>query len=232
MKKIVIFLIINFFLWGTFLAIKNQAQAAISTFPDVTPEILKQNPNYLFTYIQGLYNFGLGIVGMLALVMIVFGAVQYAVMSAASPDKKRDALGRIYSALWGLLLLFGAYLILTTINPQLVTLQISGVTSTQPIATTTSRAICGDDYKDFQETLAKCKKINWTDYKGTKYFYYLFYGTGSASTSDSGPHFIPFSLTKGDFTILCYLFKQIDLPEKITDKTEKLYDDDFKICTN
>lgn len=73
-------------------------------------------------YLVRLYSFGLGISGILAVGMIVVGAI-YRSISGGSPDKISEGNDMIKSALWGLLLLFGSYLILKTINPVLVELR-------------------------------------------------------------------------------------------------------------
>ncbi len=79
------------------------------------------------SYIVGIYQFGVGIAGILAVGMIVAGAIYYSV-SAGNPDKQRDARGMITGALWGVALLLGSYLILNTINPQIVKLESPGGT--------------------------------------------------------------------------------------------------------
>lgn len=85
-------------------------------FPGTTPA-----PG-LANYIRNLYTFGIGIAALLAMTMIVFGAVQR-IVSAGNPSKIQDANDRITQALWGLALLLGASLVLYTINPTLVGLK-------------------------------------------------------------------------------------------------------------
>jgi hypothetical protein len=80
-------------------------------------------------YIKSLYNAGLAIGGIFAVGMIVIGAI-FRITSAGSPDKIREGNEMIVSALWGVALLFGSYLILNTVNPQIVTLQIAGGSQT------------------------------------------------------------------------------------------------------
>ncbi|MEK7506177.1 MAG: pilin [Patescibacteria group bacterium] len=77
-------------------------------------------PNYL----NNIYRFAVGIAGLLALGMIVAGGVYYTV-SAGSSDKQKDAKDMITSAVLGVGLLLGSYLILKTINPQIVTLDLN-----------------------------------------------------------------------------------------------------------
>ncbi|MBI4034254.1 MAG: hypothetical protein HY378_01760 [Candidatus Brennerbacteria bacterium] len=72
-------------------------------------------------YIVRIYWFAVGAAGILAVAVIVGGAIYYMV-SSGSPDKQNDAKSYITSALWGVALLLGSYLILNTINPQIVAL--------------------------------------------------------------------------------------------------------------
>lgn len=72
-------------------------------------------------YIARLYQFGLMIVGLAALGAIIFGAARYT-LSAGNFANKEDAKDQMLQAIFGLLLLLSAYLILYTINPKLVTL--------------------------------------------------------------------------------------------------------------
>jgi hypothetical protein len=100
-------------------------------------EVLKNNPQQdpdpcpsdtstsIPNYIRRLYQFSIGISGILAVGMIVAGGILYTV-SGGSPDKQNEGKDMIFSALWGLGLLFGAYIILNTINPQLIALKEPG----------------------------------------------------------------------------------------------------------
>lgn len=73
-------------------------------------------------YIVRFYNFGIAISGALALIMVVWGGLYVTISGAV--DKKKEGYDMIRSALWGLALLFGANLILRTINPRLATLTL------------------------------------------------------------------------------------------------------------
>jgi hypothetical protein len=76
-------------------------------------------PNYL----NNLYKFAVGMAGLLALGMIVAGGVYYTI-SAGSSDKQKEAKDMITSALWGVALLLGSYLILNTVNPEITKLNL------------------------------------------------------------------------------------------------------------
>ncbi|MFH1161698.1 MAG: pilin [Candidatus Jorgensenbacteria bacterium] len=68
------------------------------------------------------YQFAVAIAGILAVGMIVAGSVYYSV-SAGSPDRQSEGKDMITSAIWGIVLLFGSYLILNTVNPRLTALE-------------------------------------------------------------------------------------------------------------
>ena len=72
-------------------------------------------------YIARLYQFGLMIAGLAAFGSIIYGSLLY-VLSAGNIGSQQDARDQITQAILGLALLFGAYLILYTINPNLVSL--------------------------------------------------------------------------------------------------------------
>ncbi len=75
----------------------------------------------LADYIGTVYAFGVGIVGVLATVMIMFGGWQW-IFAGGNEKIIGSAKEYITSAIIGLVLALGSYLILFTINPQLVEL--------------------------------------------------------------------------------------------------------------
>lgn len=83
-------------------------------------------------YIVRFYKFGMGIAGALALVMIVFGGLL--ITTSEVVGKKKEGIDMIKSAIWGIVLLFGAHLLLRTINPQLVKLKEPGLEKTVAVA--------------------------------------------------------------------------------------------------
>jgi len=72
-------------------------------------------------YIVGLFKFTITAFGIICFVAFVYGAIRY-LASAGSPPAITDAKDQIFSALLGLLLIFSSWLILNTINPELVVL--------------------------------------------------------------------------------------------------------------
>jgi hypothetical protein len=74
-------------------------------------------------YFNGLLKFAIGIAGALAVVMIVVGGIQY--MSTDNFGEKAVGKEHIKNAVGGMILLLGAYMILNTLNPNLVDFNFS-----------------------------------------------------------------------------------------------------------
>lgn len=70
-------------------------------------------------YIGRIYNFAIGIVGLIAAVMMIIGGFQY-LTSAGDAGKIGAAKKRITDAIIGLVLMLGSYALLNTINPALL----------------------------------------------------------------------------------------------------------------
>lgn len=88
------------------------------------------------TFVKSLYDYALTIVAGAAVVMIVYGGVKY-VASGGNASAKSDALDIIKNAIFGVILLFGGYIILYTINPNLVNLKNPEVPTAPDIASST-----------------------------------------------------------------------------------------------
>ena len=94
-----------------------------------------QTPS-LLDYVKYVFNFTIGIIGIIVFCVLVYGGIRY-LTSAGNPSTMADANNQIFSALLGLALLFGSWLLLTTINPDLVRLtirvpSISGISPAPP----------------------------------------------------------------------------------------------------
>lgn len=79
------------------------------------------------SYIKYLFIFGLGLITILALGVMIFGGIQY-ILAAGNAAKTEDAKAWIQQALLGLGLLLVSYLLLRTINPDLVNLRNPNLT--------------------------------------------------------------------------------------------------------
>ncbi|MEK7608123.1 MAG: hypothetical protein AAB495_00905 [Patescibacteria group bacterium] len=111
-----------YFFGGVIMFLSNTVIAASAppvnpTFPGISGRV---GPA---AFILDFYNFALALGGLLAFIMILYAGIRYAA-SRGNPSSQSDAKDAITQALLGLLLLMGAYIILRTINPELVTLKL------------------------------------------------------------------------------------------------------------
>ena len=81
-------------------------------------------------FINNFYRFGLILGGVLAFGAIVYGGVKY-IFAGGNPSTQSDGREWIKGALWGLLLLASAYLLLNIINPSLTNLSLPGLQKIQ-----------------------------------------------------------------------------------------------------
>jgi len=75
-------------------------------------------------YVKYLFNLAIIIAGLIAFASLVYGGFSY-LTSAGDPTAIGDAKDRITAGILGLIILLASFLILTTINPQLVGLKIT-----------------------------------------------------------------------------------------------------------
>jgi len=81
---------------------------------------LGMNLNRLIAW---FYYFIIGISGLAAFVMLIWGGIAW-MTSTGDPSKIGEAKDRIYSAFLGLIIILASYLILNTINPDLIMLNL------------------------------------------------------------------------------------------------------------
>ncbi|MDP3057151.1 MAG: hypothetical protein Q8N37_01340 [bacterium] len=117
-KKIVlasiIFLLSLFFYSNSALA--QTTYNALVTIPGIPPGAKVQ------VYLSGLYTFLISVVGIVAMGAIVIGGARY-LTSAGNPSAIEDAKHTINSAIIGLLLAISSWVIINTINPDILVLK-------------------------------------------------------------------------------------------------------------
>lgn len=82
------------------------------------------------SYIRYLFIFGLSLITIMALGRMIIGGITY-VLAAGNAAKVEDAKDIIFQALLGFGILLVSYLLLRTINPDLVNLRNPSLTPTQ-----------------------------------------------------------------------------------------------------
>ena len=121
LKKYNIIILVSVLLGGILYPCLFHAQAALQI--EDYPSFLNIRANMNFVELaSAIFNFILLISGLAAFVMIVLGGSRY-LTSAGDPSKMDDAKSQIFSAILGLVVIFASWMILNTINPELVSLR-------------------------------------------------------------------------------------------------------------
>ena len=116
-KKILLILIFVSFLMGGFCFAQRELEIEYPTVPGVeTPTVVK---TALPEYLRYIFTFAITIAGLLAFGAMIYGGIRY-LTSAGDPTKMKDAMEQVTAGVLGLIILLASYLILNTINPQLV----------------------------------------------------------------------------------------------------------------
>lgn len=77
----------------------------------------------LQTYLPAIFKLTIGVAAVMAFVVITFGGITYIVSDTLTG--KEDGRRWVENAVWGLLLVIGAYAILYTINPEMLSFKLT-----------------------------------------------------------------------------------------------------------
>ncbi len=105
-----------------FLVMGSSALALEIKYPTLPGGITLSEKSQFNEFVRYIYAFSIGITGFLALGIAIFGGLLY-FLSRGNPAKTAEAKEWIGAGFWGILILLMAYIILVTINPQLVGLK-------------------------------------------------------------------------------------------------------------
>jgi len=116
-------------------------------------------------YLKYIFSFALAAAAFLAMAQITIAGAQW-IASGASVTSVESAKGRITDAITGLILAFGSYLILYTINPDLVNMRLDLQPIAQPTVATDGIvhqwAILNWAYTTCNESILNSVDDNWT----------------------------------------------------------------------
>ncbi|MDO8639490.1 MAG: hypothetical protein Q7R53_01060 [bacterium] len=144
-RNILIFIFIGI-IFSAFASFALADRALEVSYPDIPNVIKPTTVKALLTdYIKYIFSFALMLAGFIAFGSLIYGGVLYA-SSAGSPGAINDAKSRMFAGILGLIVLFSSYLILTTVNPQLVILAPSVTTNWG--VTIYKNSGCGGDSKE------------------------------------------------------------------------------------
>ncbi len=91
-------------------------------------------PGGFVSLLNNIFRLLISLGALIAVVTLVVGGIAYMVSEAI--DKKQEAKNRMKASIYGLLLLAGSYLILNTINPDLLRINLNPGTISDPNAQT------------------------------------------------------------------------------------------------
>ena len=119
-KKIFIIIILLFIVYSLLITVSEvQAQYQLEVDYPALPIGGGADPaSGLVGYMHYLYLFGLALVGIAGMGGLVYGGLMY--MLSGTVTSKEEAKKQIWASIAGLILAISAYLILYTINPDLV----------------------------------------------------------------------------------------------------------------
>jgi hypothetical protein len=106
-----------------------------------TYTLTKNDTSYIAEMIKGFYNYGIGIAGLLATIMLMAGGLIW-LTSAGSSEKITQAKNLMSGSVIGLVILFGSWMLLRTINPALVDFRIRDI---KGISTISDILICSEN---------------------------------------------------------------------------------------
>ena len=112
-------------------------------------------------YIIAIYKYSIGIVGILAAVVLMWGGLVW-LTAGGNSSRIEDAKAWIGAALTGMVLMLGSYTILNIINPDLVNFKISKVEQTEPQEANPLGCCIDKDGNGSTEFEATCKEKGGT----------------------------------------------------------------------
>ncbi len=137
--------------------------------------------NGIGCYLNIIFLLAIGICGVLAVVMIVISGIQY--MGDESVFGKTEAKSKILSAILGLFIALGAYLILNTINPDLTGKNGVTVDQVESVIVARDRADDPDFMNNIDSFDISNITINPSDYNDPSFLGYLAHQQGTAGAS-------------------------------------------------
>lgn len=119
--SLILFSALLFFLVAPILSFAADDYVPLASIPGLLTE--GSNATNLSTYLSGAFKLGIAVASVLAFLVMVYGGFTY--LSTDAIMGKEEGKERIGRALGGLILAFAAYIILNTINPALVNLDLT-----------------------------------------------------------------------------------------------------------
>ncbi len=142
MKKTIL-LAVFFLFFGLAPHVLAQGFVPLAPIPGLTEGVTANTPG-LATFFNNLYKFLIGLAAALAVIMIIWGGLEYSTQDSIS--KKSDGKERIYQAIFGLILVLSPVLVFSIINPSILNLSLNlqplDTASGPPVGPTGPLPIC------------------------------------------------------------------------------------------
>jgi len=123
-NKIKNFILLTIFVFFLFLSWQTFAQENLEIeYPTIPGTEKIQSNTSLPSYLKYVYNLSVFLAGILSFVLLVWGGIKY-ITSANRPGKMADAKEQISAAFLGLIIVLASFLILNSINPELLILNM------------------------------------------------------------------------------------------------------------
>ncbi len=127
--KFLFVLILILFSFSLFSFSTLAAEKLETTYPEIEGEKVTEGTT-LPEYVSYIFRLSLIIAAVAALAALIYGGFRY-LTSAGSPVTQNEAKNWLFGGIIGLILILSSYLILNTINPELLKLEIPGLEEQQ-----------------------------------------------------------------------------------------------------
>ncbi|MCU0679164.1 MAG: hypothetical protein MUC28_01815 [Planctomycetes bacterium] len=135
-------LIVLFLLPQDIYAADFKPQVTVGSFQKDGSYASDGSTRLLANYIQEIYKYAIGLVGILATVTLMFGGISW-ILAGGSAERVGSAKAWITSALTGLVLALCSYIILNTVNPALISFKITTLSTPNEINNTVNSDATG-----------------------------------------------------------------------------------------
>lgn len=156
MKNSILFAALALFL-GVVPHVLAQGFVPLAPIPGLTQGVTT-NPAGLATFFNNLYKYSIGLAAALAVIQIIWAGLDIAIFQKDSVSAITDSKGKIYNAVFGLVLVLSPVLVFSIINPSILNLSLNlpplKTTSGTPITsgqTTTPVTLSNTAVQDRQE---------------------------------------------------------------------------------
>jgi hypothetical protein len=146
-KKIFLLLIFATFLMGSFCFAQRELELEYPGLGVPGVETPTTTRTVLTEFVRYVFTLAIALAGLLAFGALIYGGIRY-LTSAGDPTKMSDGKNQAMAGFLGLIILLSSYLILNTIDPQLVLKETPAIESLEKGIYAYVKAGCVDDPED------------------------------------------------------------------------------------